>query len=246
MMLYLFDIDGTLLLTGGAGTVALEQVFLTHYGIAGAMRGVKPGGKTDPMIIAEMFEHNLGRAPTEAEIATVLEDYVPLLRQAVAVSVSYRLMPAVHEALDFLAAAGGVCLALATGNVRAAAQVKLDRAGLWERFAVGGFGCDSADRAALVARAIERARAHTGVDHDPGEIVVVGDTERDVHAARACGVRVLAVATGSVSREALAAEQPDAVFDTLAELPEWHSRAHGRRHDSPRRLPRRPASAPSS
>jgi phosphoglycolate phosphatase len=244
-MLYLFDIDGTLLLTGGAGTVALEQVFLTHYGIAGAMRGVKPGGKTDPMIIAEMFERTLGRAPTEAEIAAMLEAYVPLLRQAVAAATAYRLMPAVHEALDFLAAAGGVCLALATGNVRAAAQVKLDRAGLWERFAVGGFGCDSADRAALVARAIDRAREHTGVDHDRDEIVVVGDTERDVDAARACGVRVIAVATGSVGREALAAEQPDAVFDTLAELPAWHRREHDRRHEKRHRRQRRPASAPS-
>lgn len=228
-MLYLFDIDGTLLLTGGAGTVALEQVFLTHYGIARAMRGVSPGGKTDPLIIAEMFERTLARAPTPDEIARVLEAYVPLLREAVAASASFRLMPAVHEALDFLAADGAVCLAVATGNIRAAAQIKLDRAGLGQRFAVGGFGCDSAERALLVARAIERARAHLGVDYDRDEIVVVGDTPRDVHAARACGVRVLAVATGSASRAELEAEQPDAVFDTLAELPRWH-RQRQQRH----------------
>jgi phosphoglycolate phosphatase len=221
-MLYLFDIDGTLLLTGGAGSMALDQVFLTHYGIARAMRGVSPGGKTDPLIIAEMFERHLGRAPGEDEIARVIDAYLPLLRDAVAASTAYRLMPAVHEALDFLAADSAVCLALATGNVRAAAQIKLDRAGLWQRFALGGFGCDSADRGALVARAIERAREHTGVAHERDEIVVVGDTPRDVHAARACGVRVLAVATGSASREELTAEQPDAVFDTLAELPRWH------------------------
>lgn len=227
-MLYLFDIDGTLLLTGGAGTVALETVFSTHYGITGAMRGVSPGGKTDALIIAEMFERGLGRAPTQEEVARVIEAYLPLLREAVAVSAAYRLMPAVHEALDFLAADSGVCLALATGNVRAAAQIKLDRAGLWHRFVVGGFGCDSADRAVLVARAIERAAEHTGLARDRDEIVVVGDTPRDVHAARACGVRVLAVATGSASREELAAEQPDAVFDTLAELPAWH-RVHCQR-----------------
>jgi phosphoglycolate phosphatase len=223
-MLYLFDIDGTLLLTGGAGTVALDKVFLTHYGIARAMRGVSAGGKTDPLIIAEMFERNLGRAPEEDEVTRVIDAYLPLLRDAVAVSTAYRLMPAVHEALDFLAADAAVCLALATGNVRAAAQIKLDRAGLWHRFAVGGFGCDSADRGVLVARAIERAAEHTGMAHDRDEIVVVGDTPRDVHAARACGVRVLAVATGSASREVLADERPDAVFDTLAELPAWHRR----------------------
>lgn len=225
-MLYLFDIDGTLLLTGGAGAVALEQAFMTHYGVAGAMRGVSPGGKTDPLIIGEMFERSLGRAPSDDEIARVLAAYLPLLRQAVATSTAYRLMPSVHEALDFLAADDAVCLALATGNIRAAAQIKLDRAGLWERFAVGGFGCDSADRGLLVARAIERARSHTGAAHDRDQIVVVGDTPRDVHAARACGVRVLAVATGTASRAELSAAQPDAVFDTLAELPAWHARQH--------------------
>ena len=223
-MLYLFDIDGTLLLTGGAGVVALDQVFSTHYGLTQAMGGVNAGGKTDPLIIAEIFESHLGRQPTDEEIAHVLDAYVPLLRQAVLASTDYRLMPAVYETLDFLAADAAVCLALATGNIRLAAQVKLERAGLWERFVCGGFGCDSADRAALVARAIERACAHTSVSYAREEIIVVGDTPRDVHAARACGVRVLAVATGSVSREVLADERPDAVFDTLAELPEWHQR----------------------
>ncbi len=223
-MLYLFDIDGTLLLTGGAGVTALDQVFSTHYGLAQAMHGVSAGGKTDPLIIAEIFENHLGRQPTADEIAHVLDAYVPLLRQAVLASAGYRLMPAVYETLDFLATDTAVCLALATGNIRLAAQVKLERAGLWNRFVCGGFGCDSADRAALVARAIERACDHTRVSYAREDIVVVGDTPRDVHAARACGVRVLAVATGAVSREVLADERPDAVFDTLAELPEWHRR----------------------
>jgi phosphoglycolate phosphatase len=227
-MLYLFDIDGTLLLTGGAGTVALEQVFLAHYGVTGAMQGVSPGGKTDPMIVIEIFERHLGRAPADDEIARVLDAYVPLLRQAVMASAGYRLMPSVYEALDFLAADSAVCLALATGNIRRAAQVKLDRAGLWERFAVGGFGCDSADRALLVARGIERARALARRAWASEEIVVVGDTPRDVHAARACGVRVIAVATGAATRDALADERPDALFDTLAELPDWHRARRGR------------------
>ncbi|WP_428266624.1 HAD family hydrolase [Haliangium sp.] len=221
-MLYLFDIDGTLLLSGGAGSAALDAVFAERYGIDGAMDAVSPGGKTDPVILTEIFESRLGRRPTEAEIEAVLVAYVPHLIAAVTRSTGYRLMPAVHETLDFLGDQDGVVLALATGNIRRAAQAKLDRAGLWERFAVGGFGDDSADRAVLVQHAIERGRRHAGVAYSEAEIVVVGDTVRDIEAARACGVRVVAVATGSVPAEALAAEAPDAVFETLAELPAWH------------------------
>ena len=128
-----------------------------------------------------------------------------------------------EEALDFLAAQPGVLLGVATGNVRAAADKKLRRGGLHARFAVGvgGFGCDDRDRARLVARGIERARAAGAVPAD-APIAVVGDTPHDVAAARACGVMALAVATGGFSRAELAACAPDAVFGTLAELPAWH------------------------
>lgn len=223
-MLYLFDIDGTLLLSGGAGTVALDRVFHELHGITRAMAGVVAAGNTDPLIIADIFERRLRRQPSPEEIARILDAYVPLLRQAIHRSEDYRLMPAVVETLDFLGADSGVCLGLATGNIRLAAQAKLDRAGLWERFAVGGFGDDSADRAVLVARAIERAREHAQVAFAREDIVVVGDTPKDVRAARACGVRAIAVATGPVAGDALAAEDPDALFDTLAELPDWHRR----------------------
>lgn len=223
-MLYLFDIDGTLLLSGGAGTVALDQVFHELYGVTGAMTGVVAAGNTDPLIIADIFARRLQRQPVPDEVERILAAYVPHLRQAIQRSAGYRLMPAVVETLDFLGADAAVCLGLATGNIRLAARAKLDRAGLWERFAVGGFGDDSAERAELVARAIERAREHARVAFACEEIVVVGDTPRDVRAARACGVRAIAVATGPVPRDALVAEEPDALLDTLAELPDWHRR----------------------
>ena len=217
-MLYLFDIDGTLLLSGGAGARALDGAFAARFGMAGAMEGVQLGGKTDPNIVEEVFVARLGRAPTGPEIDDLLDLYLPRLRAELAAATSFRLMPAVIETLDHLAGQAGVRIGLATGNIRAGAQAKLERAGLWHRFELGGFACDHRDRHRLVARAIERAGAVS-----PDEVVVVGDTPFDVAAARACGARVLAVATGSVGRDALAACDPDAVFDTLAELPAWHA-----------------------
>ena len=222
MILYLFDIDGTLLLSGGAGSIALDQVFERRYGLRGAMNQVNPGGKTDPMILAEVFEQHLARQPASDEIDAILADYVPCLRDALARATRFRLMPAVVEILDFLAEQPGVCLGLATGNIQAGAQAKLEHAGLWQRFAVGGFGDDSPDRAALVERAIARGEEHVGCTIAREHVIVVGDTWRDVQAAKACQARAVAVATGSTTRADLVACHPDVVFDTLAELPAWH------------------------
>jgi phosphoglycolate phosphatase-like HAD superfamily hydrolase len=225
-VLYLFDIDGTILLTGGAGSRALDRVFEERYGITAALDEVEPSGKTDPMIVEEVFQTRLGRPSLPDESDGVLSAYIPYLRQEIAATTGFRLMPAVVETLQYLAAQPDVALGLATGNVRAAAQVKLERAAMWTQFAFGGFGCDAADRAIVVAKAIERGLAHAARQSrtfGKASIVVVGDTPRDVQAARANGVRVIAVATGSsVERAALEAHRPDVVLDTLAELPAWH------------------------
>jgi phosphoglycolate phosphatase len=224
-MLYLFDIDGTLLLSGGAGMRALERAFQDRFGLTGAMSGVQPGGKTDTIILEEMFAAALRRAPTSSEMDEIIALYLPLLQAEMVVAPGFRLMPSVVETLDYLDGLGAaVIVGLATGNVREAARIKLERAGLWPRFAVGGFGCDHRERARLVARAIERACVHAGVDAlEPEQVVVVGDTPFDVQAARACGARAVAVATGTASREDLAACGPDVLLDTLAELPAWHA-----------------------
>lgn len=226
-VLYLFDIDGTILLSGGAGSVALNRVFESQHGILGAMDDVDPAGKTDPLIVVEMFENKLDRQPTQAEIAGILDPYVAELNACLARSTRFRLMPKVVETLDFLAAEAHVHLSIATGNIRSAARAKLERADLWCRFTGGGFGDDASDRAKLVQCAIDRGRRDIGDALSNERIVVVGDTPRDVSAARACGVRVLAVATGSRGRASLEATGADAVFDTLAELPTWHT-AHMR------------------
>ncbi|MCG8419255.1 MAG: haloacid dehalogenase-like hydrolase [Proteobacteria bacterium] len=223
-ILYLFDIDGTLLLSGGAGAQALDQVLERRYGIRGAMASISPAGKTDLLILGEIFARHLDRAPEPGEVTTILAEYVPCLRATLAAATRFRLMPAVVEILDFLAGEPGVHLGVATGNSEGGARAKLEHAGLWHRFALGGYGDDVSDRAVLVERAIERGHRHIGRSIARERIVVIGDTLRDVRAARACGVRAVAVATGSVDRATLENSNADAVFDTLAELPAWHHR----------------------
>ena len=220
--LYLWDIDGTILLSGGASTRALDRVFLDRYGVAGAMATINCAGKTDPIIIGEIFAANLGRAPRDAEVDDVLADYVPLLRSELSRSPGFVLMPYVCEALDHLAARGDALLGIATGNVRAAAQAKLERADLWQRFAVGGYGCDHFDRGRLVRRAIERGSELAGREFRGDEVVVIGDTPLDVAAARACGARAVLVATGyAADREVLRRAQADVLLEDLSGLAAW-------------------------
>ncbi len=221
-MLYLFDIDGTILLAGGAGSKAINRVFVERYDLQAAMADIRPGGKTDPGIITEIFVNRLHRDPNPGEVDAVLSAYVPYMRIEVARAERFRMMPHVVATIDFLEAQPQVLLGLATGNIRASSQIKLEHIGLWHRFAIGGFGDDCEERAGLVQHAIDQANAHAGVAFPADEIVVVGDTPRDVDAARACGVRAVTVATGPTPRDQLRASRPDAALDTLAELPAWH------------------------
>lgn len=218
--LYLFDIDGTLLRAGGAGSRALDAVFAGRYQLTGAMAGIDAGGRTDPWLVAQVFEQRLGRTADDDEIAAVITAYLPELERELGRG-AFRVLPSVVETLDWLGGRVGVAVGIATGNVAVGARHKLDRAGLTERFAFGGYGCDSADRPTVVARAIERGVATAGTCARD-RMVVVGDTIHDISAARACGVRVVAVATGTQSRAQLAAAAPDVVLDTLAGLQAWH------------------------
>ena len=208
--LYLFDIDGTLLHAHGSGRGAFDAIMLERHGVADASRGIRYGGKTDPAIVEEIFQARLGRAATPQERDAFLDAYVPRLH-AMCAEHGVEVLPGVVEALTFLQ--GKARLGVATGNIRAGAQVKLEAAGLAHWFELGGYGCDSHLRPELVAAAIRRAGPCD-------EVIVVGDTIHDISAARACGATVCAVATGSDSAEALA--HADVVLATLEELPAWH------------------------
>jgi phosphoglycolate phosphatase len=218
-VLYLFDIDGTLLQTAGSGRAAFDAVFAERHGVADASRGIRYGGKTDPAIIEEIYAARLGRPPSGEEVASFLDAYLPRLHRLLAAG-GVQVLAGVEDALGYLKPRPGVVLGVATGNVRAGADAKLAAAGLLHWFELGGYGCDSHVRAELVARAIERGRARAG--GEVREVVVVGDTIYDIAAARACGATACAVATGSDPPEALAGA--DAVLASMAELPAWHAR----------------------
>jgi phosphoglycolate phosphatase-like HAD superfamily hydrolase len=220
--MYLFDIDGTLLLSGGVGTKAINKVFDERFGVKGVMDQVSPSGKTDEMIFQECAAIGLSRALSASEFAELVEDYIPLLVEGLATSPGFRLMPHVEPCLDFLSNHQSL-LGIATGNVELAAAAKLQRAGLSERFHFGGYASDSPVRSELVAKAMERGAEISERSIRAEEFVVVGDTVFDIEAGHACGARVIAVATGHVSAERLAAAKPDALFETLEELPEWHA-----------------------
>jgi phosphoglycolate phosphatase len=223
VILYLFDIDGTLLHAHGSGRGAFDAVMADQFGVTDASAGIRYGGKTDPQIVDEIFAARLGRAATAAERATFLDAYLPRLRASLAAH-GVEVIDGVHDALRFLAAhreAGMVELGVATGNIRAGAHAKLEAAGLASWFDIGGYGCDSAVRAELVAAAIARGREHG----DVREVVVVGDTIHDIAAARACDATVCAVATGADPAEALG--HADIVLPSLRELPDWHASRFG-------------------
>lgn len=220
MIVYLFDIDGTLLRAGGAGSRALSAVMLARYGVADACAGIAAAGRTDPAIVADMFARALGRAGTQAEIDAIIDGYLSVLDHELTHGGTLRVLPGAADVLGWLGARPEVRLAIATGNVRSGARLKLERAGLAAHFdldGLGGYGCDSADRAELVACAVGRAGAGAG-----DTVVVVGDTVHDVRAARAVGAICIAVTTGGDSRAVLEAEGADVVFDGLAPIVGWH------------------------
>jgi phosphoglycolate phosphatase-like HAD superfamily hydrolase len=220
VILYLFDIDGTLLHAHGSGRGAFDAVMVEHHGIADASNGIRYGGKTDPAIIDEIFQARLGRRATPQERETFIASYVPRL-EAMLTEQGVEVLEGVVDALKFLAGRPDARLGIATGNVKQGARAKLVAAGLEAWFDCGGYGCDSPVRAELVARAIERGRE----GHDVREVIVVGDTIHDIAAARACNATVIAVATGADPADKLA--HADAVFSSMRELPAWHTARYG-------------------
>jgi phosphoglycolate phosphatase-like HAD superfamily hydrolase len=212
-VLYLFDIDGTLLHAHRSGRDAFDAVFAEQHALANASEGIRYGGKTDPGIIEEIFLARLGRRPREEETAAFLDAYLPRLRALLAEK-GVEVLAGVADALAHLQPS--CVLGVATGNVKGGAQAKLAAGKLEHWFDFGGFGCDSHLRAELVARAITRARERGEVR----EVIVVGDTIHDIAAARACGAKVVAVATGSDTAAAL--READVVLTTMSDLPAWH------------------------
>lgn len=198
----LFDIDGTLLVTGGAGAVAWQRAFREMHGIEANIDEHTRAGMTDPEIAAIIFREVIGREGTVAERAEAIAGYLSHLQRAVDESEGYRVMPGIEELLPRLAASG-ILLGIVTGNIETAAQIKLARGDLNRYFTFGGYGSDSSDRTELTAKAIERGGGVAGRQLDLAATIAVGDTPRDVVAGHGAGIKVVGVATGNYSLEEL-------------------------------------------
>lgn len=215
--LVLFDIDGTLL---SAGRAARESVLaaLEHvYGWSGSAERHDFSGKTDPQIIRELIQESVGDERCEAELARALDIYLEeLTRRLTPAAVVPK--PGVPELLERLARDPRVTLALLTGNLEKGARIKLEPPGFNPYFPFGAFGSDSADRYALPAVAIGRARERTGREFGGKSVVIVGDSVHDVACGRAQGVRSVAVATGPTPADRLKGEDPDVLLENLSDV----------------------------
>ena len=216
--LLLFDIDGTLLLTGGAGKRAMERAFLDLFGVADALSGVSMAGRTDRWLAElALTRHGLEVSPGNLEAFRVR--YLDALEASIHEPGAGRrgLLPGVEPLLDRLAGRDAWHLALLTGNYRDGARIKLSHFGLWDRFGWGAFGDEHAERGALARSAVEAAPSQGVRLADARHAVVIGDTPFDIACARAAGASVVAVATGHHTRDELAACTPDLLVDDLTD-----------------------------
>jgi len=216
--LVLFDLDGTLLWTDGAGRRAIHRALVEVLGTAGPIEGFRFDGRTDGEIVGKLAE-GAGLAPDAALVDRVLSRYVALLEDELARPTQRTTVyPGVTELLAALERRRECVLGLLTGNVRPGARLKLASGGIdISRFRVGAFGSDSAHRPDLPAVARRRAREELGLELAGEDLVIVGDTPSDVTCGRGIGARAIGVATGSYAVADLMAAGADAVFETLAE-----------------------------
>jgi phosphoglycolate phosphatase len=212
----LFDIDGTLISSGGAGAESWRRAFNELYGIPADIGEFTDAGMTDPEVGRLTFVNVIGREPTAEEMATLMARRQAALPAAVAESKGYEVLPGVEKTLRRLSEAGFL-LGLTTGGTEAAAHTKLERGGLNPFFSFGGYGSDSPDRTVLTRRAIERAGEILKRPLDPKRVLVVGDTPFDLDAAHAAGAVAVGVATGRHSEDDLRRAGADYVLGTLEE-----------------------------
>jgi len=215
----LFDVDGTLLHSGGAGRRALNEAFEEIFGIPEATKEINLNGLTDAIICKKMFQTHLKRNGTGEEYRGLLRRYVEFLEQAVDESETYTLMPGISALLEVLSNLPDVLLGLGTGNIELGARIKLERSGLNRYFSFGGFGCDAAERASLIEVGFRRGEEAVKTVQPGAKTVrwVIGDTWRDIEAGRACGARVVGVATGGEDRGTLEKAKPDYIFTNFSE-----------------------------
>jgi phosphoglycolate phosphatase len=214
-ILVLFDIDGTLLHTLGAGIRGMNRAFGRLHGRSDALDGVPIAGRTDRSIVTDGLRR-IGVEPDRERIHALRDVYVPELRDELnrTTSASAGVLPGVERMIDAFEASADTRMGLLTGNFEVCAAIKLDHYGLGRRFAFGGYGDDYLDRRDVLPMALGRAR-DAGIDATQSRVVVIGDTPLDVDCAHAYGALAVAVGTGNYSLAELEAAGADIVVGTL-------------------------------
>jgi phosphoglycolate phosphatase len=215
--LVLFDIDGTLIRTGGAGVKAFAKVFATEFDAIDGFERLRFSGRTDISLLREFFGfHQI--PPTEQNFQRFFARYVFWLDDILRHSEGC-VCPGVRE---FLAGLQSLpqppLLGLLTGNIRLGAEIKLRYFQLWDAFATGAFADDHEDRAQIAAVACDRGRRLLNGNLRPAQVLVIGDTPFDIHCARAVGAKVVAVGTGGATLDELRPHQPDWLIEDLRSL----------------------------
>jgi phosphoglycolate phosphatase len=216
MPILLFDIDGTLVRTGGAGKAAMEAGLRETFGLTELRNDVPYSGRTDRAINRDLLRVH-GIDPTPENQARLQEAYLSRLPGTLA-RLGGNVCPGIEDLLRHLHPRDNVVLGLLTGNIRTGARHKLGHFRLWDYFACGGFGDEHYDRDDVARAAVAAVRTHLGRGVAAEEIWVIGDTPLDVRCARAIGARVVAVATGWHPLDDLAAHRPDVLLEDLSDV----------------------------
>jgi phosphoglycolate phosphatase len=214
----LFDIDGTLITTGGVGRRAIDRAFAVRFSCSDACSTFRMDGMTDRAIVRKGLEA-IGQPASNDNVDAVLQGYIAELEDEVrrADPGRYRLHAGMQAALDAARERRQIAVGLGTGNIREGARVKLEKVGVYDRFAFGGFGCDHEERPELIRIGAERGAQRLGRPLSECRVVVIGDTPKDVAAARSIGAECVGVGTGSFSPAELMASGATHAFATLSE-----------------------------
>ena len=224
--LLLFDIDGTLITSGGAGEGALMDAMKQRFGIEEDLRGITIAGATDALIARMMLEKS-GLSASPENITALLDAYLSFLGQRLWSHTGY-VLPGIVGLLDRLRQRKDCVLALLTGNLVRGAEIKLSHYGVWDYFEFGAFADDHHDRNELPKFARARALETHGEEFPPERVYVIGDTPRDIECGKGVGAKTVAIATGNYSRADLAAHNPDFLFDDLVRYRSGHCGFDGR------------------
>lgn len=220
-LLLLWDIDGTLIRSGGAGARAFDAALLAEFSIEESASGIEFAGRTDRWIARQLFERS-GIDPVSENFQRLFERYYSLLPAALAECSGF-VIPGVAEIVEEGRRRGHIAQGLLTGNLRRGAEIKLTHYGIWHHFPFGAFGDDAELRNELGPHAIRRAEEHARRSFPAERVWVIGDTPHDIACGRAVGARSLAVAAGSFTAAQLAGHGPDVLLEDYSDTDRFFS-----------------------